>query len=64
MSNDNNVTNVDLIKILRSFQNNLPISKIIEYFNEHDVDYYGFTDIDMYIHYLELSQDLDDADGE
>ena len=41
------------IKWLKLVNGTIPFSDIVDYLNENDVYYYGWTDMDIYLYYLQ-----------
>jgi hypothetical protein len=47
----------EIIKTLKDIRRKINMPEIIKYLNSRDVDYNGFTDLDMIIKYYELGGD-------
>jgi hypothetical protein len=43
----------DCLKYLKKVKNNINRNDLIIWLNENDVDYYHWTDLEMYIYYIE-----------
>lgn len=43
----------DLLPALKKVSANIPMRDVINYLNDKDVDYYGWTDLQMIIYYIE-----------
>ena len=43
----------ELLPALKKVLDNIPMRDVINYLNDKDVDYYGWTDLQMIIYYIE-----------
>ena len=49
---------VDCLESLRKVSYGLPMRLVIEWFNQSDIDYYGMSDLEMIIKYIEGNSQL------
>jgi hypothetical protein len=45
------------IPILKSIQSSIPLQNVIEYLNDTEIDYSHWSELQMYIYYIENSEE-------
>lgn len=54
VTSENNTTEyLDCLSSLKKVNNGIHRQEVVLWFNENDIDYFNMTDLDMYIYYIE-----------
>lgn len=58
---DGNTEYLDCLSSLKKVNNGIHRQEVILWFNENDIDYYNMTDLEMYIYYIEKTDEAEEC---